>query len=108
MRAVRPAPRDVRAVRLRLTMHVAGIVRATRGYRVVAELAGGRLALVCLGSTQPDAVARARQLAAELHPDAVGVRLQEWVGDLTTGYWRNVRTQRLLAPVTRPRRRRSA
>ena len=105
---VRPPKRDRDAVRLRTTLHVPGVPRATRGYRVVAELADGRQALVCLGATRQEAVARARRLTVALHREAVAVSLQEWVGSTTAGRWRTLRCQQLFVVPLRARRRRSA
>ena len=108
----RPAPRvkrDPGTARLRTVLHVPGIPRHTRGYRVLVRLAGGREALLCLGSTADEALARARRLAGASHPDAVAVLLQEWVGGSASGAWRDVRRPRLVGqPLAGRRRRRSA
>jgi hypothetical protein len=80
------AREDREPVRLRTALHVVGVRLPARSFRVLAELAGGGAALLCLGADRDEALARARALAG---PEA-RLRLQEWVGGAAVGAWRGV------------------
>jgi hypothetical protein len=65
-------------------------------FRVVARVLGGRVALVCLGTTRAEALARAR--AAALPADTLGLRLQQWAGWQDAGRWQDVAGQHVAWP----------
>jgi len=108
----RPVPvnrADTEPVRLRTRMHLAGVRPAVHGFRVLARLADGDTALVCLGASRQEVVAAARAKLAGLARAAVGLHVQQWVGRLGSGRWENLRPYRdeLELPRRRaPRRRR--
>jgi hypothetical protein len=100
---------DTEPVRLRTRMHLAGALPAVHGFRVVARLADGDSALVCLGASRHEVVAAARAKAAGLARFAVSLHVQQWVGGLGSGRWHDLRPHRgeLELPRRRaPRRRR--
>jgi hypothetical protein len=100
---------DTEPVRLRTRMHLAGALPGTHGFRVVARLADGDSALVCLGASRQEVIAAARPKVAGLARFAVSLRVQQWVGGLGSGRWQDLRPHRgeLELPRRRmPRRRR--
>jgi hypothetical protein len=82
------AREDRGPVRLRTSLHVGGVRLPERSFRVLAELAGGGTALLCLGADRDEALTRGRALAARLAAPAVRLRLQQWVGGACVGAWR--------------------
>jgi hypothetical protein len=78
------AREDREPVRLRTALHVGGVHLPQQSFRVLAELAGGGTALLCLGADRDEALSRARALAAP----AVRLCLQQWVGGACVGSWR--------------------
>lgn len=100
---------DTEPVRLRTRMHLAGALPATHGFRVVARLADGDSALVCLGASRQEVVAAARARMSVLARFAVSLRVQQWAGGFGPGSWQDLRPHRgeLELPRRRtPRRRR--
>jgi hypothetical protein len=90
-------------------MHLAGVRPAVHGFRVLARLADGDTALVCLGASRQEVVAAARARLAGLARTAVRLHVQQWVGRIGSGRWENLRPHRgeLQLPRRRtPRRRR--
>jgi hypothetical protein len=110
--AGRPNPAlraDTEPVRLRTRMHLAALRPVVHGFRVVATLAGGGSALVCLGVSRQEVVAAARAKLAALAPRAVSLHLEQWVGRPGRGRWQGLRPHKgeLELPRRRmPRRRR--
>ena len=109
----RPVPvrrADSEPVRLRTRMHLAGAVPAAHGFRVLARLADGDTALVCLGASRQEVVAAARAKLAGLARRVVSLHVQRWAGRLGSGRWENLRPRRGELELTRhrePRRRRA-
>ena len=102
-----PVPRaDTEPVRLRTRMHLAAALPAVHDFRVVATLADGDSALVCLGASRQEVVAAAR---AKPVPRAVSLHVQPWVGRPGSGHWQDLRPRRgeLEAPRRRTPRRRA-
>jgi hypothetical protein len=100
---------DKEPVRLRTRLHLGAARPAAHGFRVLAALAGGDSALVCMGATRNEVIAGARAMAAALAPRAVGLLLQQWVAGARAGYWQTMPLRRgeLEVAVRRnPRRRR--
>jgi hypothetical protein len=90
-----PAARaDTEPVRLRTRLHLGSARPATHGFRVIAELADGDTALVCLGATRGEVIAGARAKAAALAARVVGFLLQQWVGRLGSGHWQTLPLRR--------------
>lgn len=96
-RDARPDPEPVRLV-TRVSRPPRVGVGARPGparFRVVAEMPDGRLHLLCLGVSRPDAVDAARCLLAGGHggegcaipPEALGLRVQRWSGAEEAGRW---------------------
>jgi hypothetical protein len=97
--AVRP---EAETARLFTPIHFRGAQPAARGFRVVAGLADGGAALVCLGATAAEALAAARALAGSLPAGAVELRLERWVGGPRAGRWQTMRCRRGVRPRRRP------
>ena len=95
------ARKDQASVRLRTRLHVLAARPVAHPFRVVAQLADGSTALICLGTTQRETCARARALGYRLPREAVAVALEQWVGGFS-GEWRRV----LCRPGELPRLRR--
>lgn len=108
-----PAPQreDREPVRLRTAITFARSISKIGVYRVIAERAEGPEALICLGTTRDEALARARQLAGVLPLDTQRLCLDEWQGGACLGKWRRQRCARgelPLAPGQRRLRRRES
>jgi hypothetical protein len=75
---------------------------------VIARLADGESALVCLGATRGEVIVGARTRAAALEPRVDCLLLQQWVGRVGRGRWQTMPLKRaeLAARGRRPRRRR--
>jgi hypothetical protein len=84
------AREDREPIRLRTSLHVGGVRLPEQSFRVLAELADGGTALLCLGADRDEALARARALAGQLAAPALRLRLQQWVGGICVGAWRGV------------------
>src|SRR5262249_39313779 len=108
----RPVPvnrADTEPVRLRTRMHLAGVRPAVHGFRVLARLADGDTALVCLGAARQGGGAAAPPQPPRPAPGPVGFAVPHWGGRLGSGRWENLRPYRdeLELPRRRaPRRRR--
>ena len=84
-----PARDDADAPRLRTALHLElGQSLACR-FRVIARLADGRTALVCLAATRQEAKSLARG-RKDFPGDTLELRLQEWVGTAAVGSWRDL------------------
>ncbi len=103
---VRP---DAEPVRLRTRLHLGAARPAAHGFRVIAALADGDSALVCLGATRREALAAARARVGAV-PRALSLLLQQWVGGPGSGRWQTLALRRgeLEAPRPRSARRRRA
>jgi hypothetical protein len=101
---------DTEPVRLRIRLHLGAARPAAHGFRVIAALADGDTALVCLGATRGEVIAGARAKTATLSPRAVALLLQQWVGRLAAGRWQTLPLRRgeLATPRRAPRPRRRA
>ncbi len=96
---------EAEPVRLRTALHFGSPVYVARGFRVVARLASGAEALVCLADTRGEAIAAAKRQFGELPEGAIWLRLDRWVGDLVAGRWVGEPTVRGVLPQPqRPRR----
>jgi hypothetical protein len=84
------AREDREPVRLRTSLHVSGVRLPQQSFRVLAELADGGTALLCLAADRDEALTRARALAGRLPVPAVRLRLQQWAGGACVGAWRGV------------------
>jgi hypothetical protein len=101
-----PAPREDREpVRLRTSITFARTTSRIHGFRVVAERVEGPAALVCLGATRAEVLGVARALSAELPPDTVHLRLEEWLGGTCAGQWQRRPCQPGELPLPAGRRR---
>jgi hypothetical protein len=97
-----PVRPDKEPVRLRSPVHVASRRSDILNYRVVARLADGRGALVCLGATPEDAAAKARVNAPP--ESTVQLYLQQWVGGTWSGSWQSIRWRGKEVPLLPVRR----
>jgi hypothetical protein len=102
VRSETPADRD--PTRLSTSLHMTAQPVA-QAFRVVAELAEGGTALVCLGASRVTAVAEAHG-RARAFAEAVRLRLERWSGTACAGRWEKVRTAPGELPRVHGRRRR--
>jgi hypothetical protein len=91
--AGRPIRAEPRTARLCTPIHFRSQPVA-HGFRVVAELSGGRRALVCLGASRSEALAGVRARGKALPAGSTGLRLQHWVGGVRGGRWQDLRCRR--------------
>jgi hypothetical protein len=108
---VRPVVREDREpIRLLTRITFSRMLSRLGTFRVMARTALGEESLVCLGATREEALETARQLAAELPAEAVGLYLEEWQGGTCKGRWQRQPCRREELPLApagrRPRRRR--
>ena len=97
---------EAEPVRLRTALHFGSPVLVARGFRVIARLASGAEALVCLADTRAEAIATAKRLFGELPVGAVWLRLERWSGGVVAGRWVGEPTVKGVLPkLQRPRRR---
>jgi len=94
----RAIPVDREPVRLRTCLHLGAARLSAHDFRVLARLADGNYALVCLGATRRDVVAAARA-AAWRFPNAVSLLLQQWVGGRGRGRWQTLPLRRGELPI---------
>ena len=73
-------------LRLRTALHVARGPSLACRFRVIARLMDGATALVCLTSNRQEAEARART-TRDFSPDAIELRLEQWIGPAAAGSW---------------------
>lgn len=96
---------EAEPVRLRTALHFGSSVYVARGFRVVARLASGAEALVCLADTRGEAIAAAKRQFGELPDRAIWLRLERWAGGVAAGRWVAEPTARGVLPQPhRPRR----
>lgn len=97
---------EAEPVRLRTALHFGSPVLVARGFRVIARLAHGGEALVCLAPTRADAIAAAKRQFGALPEGAFGLRLERWMGGELAGRWVVEATEKGVLPQPlRPRRR---
>jgi hypothetical protein len=79
--------------RLFTRLHMPAIGPLVSRFRVLADLVGGDRALVCVGPSRAEALARARRIGqrGELPAATVDLVLQCWTGGLSGG-WRDMKS----------------
>jgi hypothetical protein len=88
-----PKKDDQPAPRLLIPLHFPKPSAGGFGYRLVARLADGTHALLCLGATRDEVARRAWSLSRELPAGTVELHLQEWVGGACAGHWLRLRSR---------------
>jgi hypothetical protein len=82
---------EAAAPRLRTRVHLFGRLSGASYFRVVAWLADGSEALVCLAGSRSEAIDRARSTG--WWNRALRVELQRWIGTGASGRWVSVSTR---------------
>jgi hypothetical protein len=92
---------NVSSPRLSIPLHVPPLQEVAHAFRVIAELARGRFALVCLGQTRQEALAGAWRCKGDLPAGTCRLRLQQWIGSYHQGAWIDLPSKRRELPQPR-------